>query len=128
MQHLPTLSPRLLKICSQNVQTYGYVFHDANGLMCKHLKIQWYLLTDICMVIHEPGSCAQDNSKKLYLNLDGRKYQIDTVCSFIENKDDFCPVYVDAIKMAGKKQKKLMKDVDVGENSFLDHVYLMYST
>ena len=41
------------------------------------------------------------------------------------------PVYVDDIKLAGKKQnldpmwKVLMKDVDLGEpTSFLDHVYL----
>ena len=47
------------------------------------------------------------------------------------DKGKFLSVYVDDIKLAGKKQnidpmwKELMKDVDLGEpTSFLDHVYL----
>ena len=46
-------------------------------------------------------------------------------------KGQFLSVYVDDIKLAGKKQnidpmwKVLMKQVDLGEpTSFLDHVYL----
>ena len=53
----------------------------------------------------------------------GRKFQIGNVSLFI--------VYVDDIKLAGKKQnldpmwKLLNQEVDVGEpTSFLDHVYL----
>ena len=49
----------------------------------------------------------------------------------IREKGLFLSVYVDDIKLAGKKQninptwKILMKDVDLGEpTSFLDHVYL----
>ena len=50
---------------------------------------------------------------------------------FIVKKDYFYLVYVDDIKLAGKKQnldpmwKVLNKEVDLGEpTSFLDHVYL----
>ena len=46
----------------------------------------------------------------------------------------FFSVYVDDIKLAGKKRnldptrKKLMKNVDIDEpTSFLDHVYLGYA-
>ena len=53
-------------------------------------------------------------------------------CSFVHReKELFLYVYVDDIKLAGKKQnidtmwKVLNKEVDVGEpTSFLDHVYL----
>ena len=48
-------------------------------------------------------------------------------CLFVNReKGLFLSVYVDDIKLAGKKQKRiLMKDVDLGEpTSFLDHVYL----
>ena len=52
-------------------------------------------------------------------------------CLFVHRKQKlFFSVYVDDIKMAGKKRniapmwKKVMKDVDLNETSFLDHVYL----
>ena len=53
-------------------------------------------------------------------------------CLFVHReKRLFLSVYVDDIKLGGKKQnidpmwKTLMKDVDLGEpTSFLDHVYL----
>ena len=53
-------------------------------------------------------------------------------CFFVNReKGPLLPVYVDDIKLAGKKQnidpmwKVLMKDVDLGEStSFLDHVDL----
>ena len=59
----------------------------------------------------------------------GRTFQI--VSLFIVKKGLFLSVYVDDIKLAGKKQnldpmwKVLNKEVDLGEpTSFLDHVYL----
>ena len=61
----------------------------------------------------------------------GRKFQIGNVSLFIVKKDYFLSVYVDDIKLAGKKQnldpmwKLLNKEVDLGETtSFLDHIYL----
>ena len=60
----------------------------------------------------------------------GRKFQIGNVFVHRE-KGIFLSVYVDDIKLAGKKQnldpmwKVLDKEVDLGEpTSFLDHVYL----
>ena len=61
----------------------------------------------------------------------GRKFQIGNVSLYIVKKDCFLSVYVDDIKLAGRKQnpdpmwKLLNKEVDLGEpTSFLDHVYL----
>ena len=57
--------------------------------------------------------------------------ELGNVRPFIVNKAYFCPVYVDDIKLAGKKRnlaqvwKKLMKNVDIDEpTSFHDHVHL----
>ena len=61
----------------------------------------------------------------------GRKFQIGNVSLYIVKKGLFLSVYVDDIKLAGKKKnmnpmwKALNKEVDLGEpTSFLDHVYL----
>ena len=61
----------------------------------------------------------------------GRKFQIVNVSLYIVKKGYSYAVYVDDIKLAGKKQnldpmwKVLNKEVDLGEpTSFLDHVYL----
>ena len=58
----------------------------------------------------------------------GRKFQIGNVSLYIVKKGLFLSVYVDDIKLAGKKQnldtmwKLLNKEVDLGEpTSFLDH-------
>ena len=123
------------KIRSQNVQMYGYVFHDTHG---QHhgqtLKILWFLSNEICTVSHLEASCGKDSLKKLYSDLDGTSTELG--CLFVHRKRGlFLSVYVDDIKMAGKNQnlapmwKKLMKNVDLDEpTSFLDHVYLGCST
>ena len=61
----------------------------------------------------------------------GRRFPLGNVSLYIVKKDCFFSVYVDDIKLAGKKQhidpmwKLLNKEVDLGEpTSFLDHVYL----
>ena len=64
--------------------------------------------------------------------MDGRKFQIGRECLFVHReKGLFLSVYVDDLKLAGKKQnidpmwKNFMKEVDLGEpTSCLDHVYL----
>ena len=59
-----------------------------------------------------------------------RKFQIGNVSLYIVKNDYLVSVYVDDIKLAGKKNldpmwKVLDKEVDLGEpTSFLDHVYL----
>ena len=72
--------------------------------------------------------------EKILLKMDGRKFQIGNnwECLFVHReKGLFLSVYVDDIKLAGKKHnidpmwKVLNKEVDLGEpTSFLDHVYL----
>ena len=61
----------------------------------------------------------------------GRRFPIENVYSYTVKKALFSSVYVDDIKLAGKKQninpmwKVLNKEVDLGEStSFFDHVYL----
>ena len=60
----------------------------------------------------------------------GRKFCIENVYLLNHEKGLFLSVYVDDIKLAGKKHnidpmwKLLYKEVDLGEpTSFLDHVY-----
>ena len=46
-------APECPKILSQNVQTFGYVFHDTNGRSHgQSWKIPWYRLNETCTVIH----------------------------------------------------------------------------
>ena len=49
-------------------------------------KTLWFLLkekkTDMYFVV----SCEKDSSRKFYWNLDGQKYQVGSVCLFIESK------------------------------------------
>ena len=61
----------------------------------------------------------------------GTKYQSETACLFIENKDHFCQKMWMTSTWLEKKQKKApmwknwMKNVHLDEpTSFLDHVYL----
>ena len=69
--------------------------------------------------------------EKILLKHGWEKFQIGNVSLYIVTKDFFLSVYVDDIKLAGKKRnldpmwKLLNKEVDLGEpTSFLDHVYL----
>ena len=69
--------------------------------------------------------------EKVLLEHRWEKFQIGNVISFTEKNRLFLSVYVDDIKLAGKKQnidpmwKILMKDVELGEpTSFLDHANL----
>ena len=72
------------------------------------------------------------NFRKSYCSIAGRKFQIGNVSFFVHReKGLFLSVYVDDIKLAGKKQnldpmwKLLNTEVDLGEpRSFFDHVYL----
>ena len=69
--------------------------------------------------------------RKSYCSTVGRRFQIGNAYFVHRQKGLFLSVYVDDIKLAGKKQnidpmwKVLNKEVDLGEpTSFLDHVYL----
>ena len=69
--------------------------------------------------------------EKSYCSTVGRRFQIGNAYSYTVKKGYSLSVYVDDIKLAGKKHnidpmwKVLNKEVDLGEpTSFLDHVYL----
>ena len=118
------------KFRNQNVQKFGYVFHDTKGQNhVRKLKTQSYVLNEICTAIHWRDCCGKENSSKLHQNMAGRIFRTGSVCSFIVNKAG--QFLCDDIKMAGKKQnvapmwKRVMKNVDIDEpTSYLNHVYL----
>ena len=124
--------PRLLRI--QNVQIFGYVFDGKNGPnLGQTLKMQWFLLSEICTDIHSLVSCGTDSSRKFC----EKQSRVGNGLFFHRKQGLFLSVYAAVFeKKAGKKQnmaplwKKLMKNVDVDEpTSFLDHGYFgLYST
>ena len=117
---------------NRNVQTFGFVYHDTNGQ--NHGPVwttQSFLLKGICTVIFWQDCCGKGNLRRSYWSMAGRKFQIANVSLYIIKKGLFLSVYVDDIKLAGKKQnidpmwKVLNQEVDLGEpTSFLDNVYL----
>ena len=82
------------------------------------------------MVILWQDCYGKGNLRKSYCSTVGRRFP-NWECLFVHReKGLFLSVYVDDIKLAGKKQnldpmwKVLNKEVDLGEpTSFLDHVY-----
>ena len=58
--------PKLL-IQSQNVQIFGYVFHDTSGqYLGRTLKMSRFLLNEICMVTLLQDCHGKGNSRKSY--------------------------------------------------------------
>ena len=120
------------KFKNRSVQTFGFVNHDTNGPESwSNMKIQSFFLKGICTVILWQDYCGKNNLRKSYWNMAGRKFQIVNVSFVHREKGLFLSVYVDDIKLAGKKQnidrmwKVLNKEVDLGEpSSFLDRVNL----
>ena len=94
-------------------------------------KTQSFLLNEICMVILLAGLLWERQFEKVLLKHGWEKIP-NWECLFVHReKGLFLSVYVDDIKLAGKKQnldpmwKLLNKEGDLGEpTSFLDHVYL----
>ena len=97
-------APRLKNIQNQNVQMFGYVFHDTNGQ--NHggkLKIPWYLLNEIYMVPFA-GLLWERQFEQALLELGWEKVP-NWECVFVHWKQwYFCQKNVDDIKMSGKKQ------------------------
>ena len=122
--------PDCSKILSQNVQTHGYVFHDTH---CQNhgqtLKIQWWLWNEICTDTHQHDCLWKDSSKKLYWNLEVKKYQIGNVCS---SKTMIILIGIRGRHKNGWKKQNMapmwnVMDETCGSwwpTSFLDHVYL----
>ena len=123
-------APKLLKNSkNRNVQTFGSVYHDTNGQNHGPVwKTQSFLLSEICMVILWQDCYGKGNLRKSCCNTVGRRFPIGNAYSYTREKGLFLSVYVDDIKLAGKKQnidpmwKVLIKEVVLGEpTSFLDH-------
>ena len=118
---------RFLKRQSQNVQIFGYVYQMTNGQ--NHGPVwntQSFLSKSICAV-----TLWQDYYEILLKR--GWKKVSNWECLFVHrDKGLFLSVYVDDIKLTGKKQNidpmwnVHNKEVDLGEPTFfLDHVYLV---
>ena len=120
------------KFRSQNVQMFGYVYQNTNGL--NHVpawKIQSFLskrnLYGRSFGRNIMGKAIWDSSLGTRLGK-----VLNWKCLFVNREDGhFFSVYVDDVKLAGKKEnisptwKILMKGVDLEEpTSFFDHVYL----
>ena len=94
-------------------------------------KIQSFLSKGIWTLILWQDYCGDKQFEKVLLKY-GRERVSNWECLFVYRKKGlFLSVYVDDMKLAGKKQnidpmwKVLMKGVDLGEpTSFCDHVYL----
>ena len=97
---------------------------------CPVWKTQSFPLSEICTVIHWQDLWERQFEKVLLKH--GWEKIPNWECFFVHReKGLFLFVYVDDIKLVGKKQnidpmwKVLKKEVDLGEpTSFLDHVYL----
>ena len=120
------------KFPNRNVQTFGFVYHDTNGQnQGPAWKIQSFLLKGICMVIFWQEYYGKGNLRKSFSKTVGSKFP-NWECLFVHReKELFLSVYVDDLKLAGKKQnldpmwKLLNKEVNLGEpTSSPDHVYL----
>ena len=115
------------KCQNRSVQTFGFVYHDTNGLNHGPVwKIQSFLLKGICTVILWQDYYGKGNLRKSYWNMVGRKFQIGNVSLCIVRKDYSYLCMWMTKQLAGKKQnldpmwKVLSEEVDLGEpTSFL---------
>ena len=79
-------APRLLNVPKSECPTYGYIFHNIHGPNHgQTLKIPSFFSNEFCMDIHSLVSCGNDNSKKLYQNLDVKKVP-NWECLFCSSK------------------------------------------
>ena len=122
----------LKKFKNRSVQTFGFVYHDTNGLT------SWSSMEDPVVPLernlygHPLAGLLWERQFENILLKHGWENIPNWECLFVHReKGLFLSVYVDDIKLAGKKQnldpmwKLLNKEVDLGEpTSFLDHVYL----
>ena len=108
---------------SQNVQTYGNVYHDTGPT----LKNLFFFLKIIYMVTQLPACCGEDNlSNGLEKGLE--KYQTGNSCLCIFSKVCSCLctwVTSNSEQNIDPMWKKFMKHVELVKlTSFRDHVYL----
>ena len=82
------IHPKYWKFPNRSVQTFGFVYHDTNGLNHGPVwKTQLFLLSGICTVILWQEYYGKGNLRKSYWNMAGRRFQIGNVYLFIVKKD-----------------------------------------
>ena len=126
-------APNCSKFPNRNVQTFGFVYYDTNGLKRGPVwKTQSFFLSENLYGHLLAGLLWERQFDKIILMYGWEKVSKLGMSLFVHrDKGLFSSVYVDDIKLAGKKQnidpmwKVLNKEVDLGEpTSFLDHVDL----
>ena len=120
------------KIHNRDVQPYGFVYHDTKW------PKSWSFMEDPGVPLernvygHPLAGLLWERQLEKILLKHGWEKVSNWECLFVHReKGLFLSVYVDDIKLAGKKQninlmwKVLNKEVDLGEpTSFLDHFFL----
>ena len=99
-------SKNIEKIPNRNVQTFGFVYHDTNGLNHGPVwKTQSFLLNEICMVILWQDCYVKGNLRKSFWSTVGRRFPSWECLSAHREKGLFLSVYVDDIKIGWKETK-----------------------
>ena len=122
--------PNYWKFPNRNVQTFGFLYHDTNGLNHAWSRIEDPVVSLERNLYGHPlaGLLWETQLEKILLKHGWEKIP-NWECLFVHReKGLFLSLYVDDMKLAGKKQninpmwKVINKEVDLGEpTSFLDH-------
>ena len=97
---------KLLKIPKSEVSRH---FDTSTTTQMAKIMVQYgtnqsFLLNEICMVIHSQDYCGKGNSRKLCWSTDGKKVPHWERFFVNRQKRLLLSVYVDDIKLAGKKE------------------------
>ena len=117
------------KFPNRSVQTFGFVYHDTNGLNHGPVwKIQLFPL-ERNLYGHPLAELLRERQFEKILLRHGREKVPNWECLFTHRqKGFFLSVYVDDIKLAGKKQnldpmwKLLNKEVDFGRTNIFSWI------
>ena len=79
------------KFPNRNVQTFGYVYHDTNGLNHGPVwKTQSIILSEIFTVILWQDCCGKGNSRKFYWSTVGKQFLLGTAYMCFDRTDYSC--------------------------------------
>ena len=121
------------KVQNRNVQTFGFVYHDTNGLNHGPVwKTQSFLLSEIFTVILWQDCYGKANLRKLYLTYGWEKVS-NWECLFVHREKGYSYLCMWMTSSWLERNRILIrcgnyllnKEVDLGEpTSFLDHANL----
>ena len=112
------LTNYLKKIPNRSVQTFGFVYHDTNGLTHGPVMEDPVVPLERNLYGHPLAGLLWERQFEKILLKHGSEKISNWECLFVHREKG---VYVDDIKLAGKKQnldpmwKLLNKEVDLGE-------------